>query len=216
MALPASGFLQLGTDGATGRSINSEFGYGNDMASYQGVYAGKNSLAYQFPLAGNSFAMDLFYSTSKITGGSAGYGSSQTIVVPVYNTITITCVGGGGGGGGSAGSNADGCTGDPSGGSGGSGGTSSFGGYVSAGGGPGAGGGGGPTPGSTVTQTYTNPIQGGSGPPSGASILVNVGSGGSGGTGGCNWYKLFSACNCWNRSSGGTGGANGSVSISWT
>lgn len=216
MALPASGYLQLGTDGATGRSINSEFGYGNDMASYQGVYAGKSGLAYQFPVAGNSLAMDLFYSTSKITGGSASYGSSQTIVVPVYNTITITCVGGGGGGGGGNGYNLDGCTGDPTGGSGSSGGTTSFGGYVSAGGGPGAGAGGGATPGSTVTQTYTNPIQGGSGPPSGGSIFVTIGAGGGGGTGGCQYYKLFSVCNCWNRAGGGATGSTGSVSISWT
>jgi hypothetical protein len=42
MTLPASGYLLLGADGgASGRSVNSEFGYGNDMASYQGVYYGK-------------------------------------------------------------------------------------------------------------------------------------------------------------------------------
>jgi hypothetical protein len=215
MALPASGFLQLGTDGATGRSVNSEFGYGNDMASYQGVYAGKNSLAYQFPLVGNSFAMDLFYSTSRINGGSAGYGSSQTIVVPVYNTITITCVGGSGGSGGDAGFNLDGCTGSPAGGSGDPGETTSFGGYVAAGGGAGGGGSSGGSPGYTVTQTFTNPIQGGSGPPSGSSIFVTIGTGGNGGTGGCRYYKLFNTCNCWNRAADGADGANGSVSISW-
>lgn len=216
MALPASGYLQLGTDGATGRSVNSEFGYGNDMASYQGVYAGKSGLAYQFPLAGNSLAMDLFYSTSKITGGSTSYGTSQTIVVPVYNTITITCVGGQGGSGGSTGSNSDGCTGSPAGDSGNPGGTSSFGGYVSAGGGGGGGPASGGSPGSTVTQTYTNPIQGGSGPPSGSSIFVTIGPGGSGGQGGCYYYKLYSVCNCWNRANSGNAGSHGSVSISWT
>ena len=216
MALPASGFLQLGTDGATGRSVNSEFGYGNDMASYQGVYAGKSGLAYQFPLIGNSFAMDLFYSTSKITGGSAGYGSSQTIVVPVYNTITITCVGGSGGNGGSTGSNSDGCTGSPAGGSGSSGGTTSFGGYVAAGGGAGGGPASGGSPGATISQTYTNPIQGGSGPPSGSSIFITIGGGGGGGTGGCIYYKLYSVCNCWNRASGGADGSSGSVTISWS
>lgn len=216
MALPASGYLQLGTDGATGRSINSEFGYGNDMASYQGVYAGKNGLAYQFPLVGNSLAMDLFYSTSKITGGSASYGSSQTIVVPVYNTITITCVGGNGGNGGSTGVNLDGCTGSPAGGSGGPGGTSSFGGYVAAGGGSGGGPAAGGSPGATVSQTFTNPIQGGSGPPSGTSIAVSIGPGGSGGSGGCNYFKLYSICGCYTSASAGSGGASGSVSISWT
>ena len=216
MALPASGYLQLGTDGATGRSVNSEFGYGNDMASYQGVYAGKSGLAYQFPVAGNSLAMDLFYSTSKITGGSASYGSSQTIVVPVYNTITITCVGGAGGSGGSTGSNSDGCTGSPAGDSGSSGGTTSFGGYVAAGGGGGGGPASGGSPGATVTQTYTNPIQGGSGPPSGSSIFITIGNVGSGGQGGCIYYKLFSVCNCWNRAGGGANGSSGSVTISWS
>jgi hypothetical protein len=216
MALPASGYLQLGTDGATGRSINSEFGYGNDMASYQGVFAGKGGLAYQFPVAGNSLAMDLFYDTSKITGGSASYGSSQTIVVPVYNTITITCVGGTGGSGGNTGYNLDGCTGSPAGGSGSPGGTTSFGGYVAAGGGAGGGPASGGSAGSTVTQTYTNPIQGGSGPPSGGSIAITIGAGGGGGTGGCQYYQLYGYCNCWNRAGNGATGGSGSVSISWT
>ena len=216
MALPASGYLQLGTDGATGRSVNSEFGYGNDMASYQGVYAGKSGLAYQFPLVGNSFAMDLFYSTSKITGGSTSYGSSQTIVVPVYNTITITCVGGSGGNGGSTGVNLDGCTGSPAGGSGSPGGTSSFGGYVAAGGGSGGGPAAGGSPGSTVSQTFTNPIQGGSGPPSGTSISVSIGPGGSGGSGGCNYFKLYGVCNCYTSASAGSPGSAGSVTITWT
>jgi hypothetical protein len=216
MALPASGYLQLGTDGATGRSINSEFGYGNDMASYQGVFAGKGGLAYQFPVAGNSLAMDLFYDTSKITGGSASYGSSQSIVVPVYNTITVTVTGGTGGNGGNTGSNQDGCTGNPAGGGGGPGGTSSFGGYISAGGGAGGGAASPGFAGSTVSQTYTNPIQGGSGPPSGSSIAVTVGSGGSGGSGGCNYFKLFGVCNCYNSAGGGASGGPGSVSISWT
>jgi len=201
-------------------SINDQFNYGNDLASYQGVFAGKNGLAYQFPTPGNSLAMDLFYSTSKITGGSASYGSSQTIVIPVYNTITITCVGGGGGNGGSTGANSDGCTGSTAGDSGNSGGTTSFGGYVSASGGGGGGPAAGGSPGSTTMLTYTNPIQGGSGPPSGSSILVTVGAGGSGGVGGCNHFKLYSdnpySCNCWTRASAGSSGATGSVSITWT
>ena len=224
MALPASGYLQLGTDGATGRSINSEFGYGNDMASYFGVYAGKSGLAYQFPLVGNSLAMDLFYSTSRINGGSASYGSSQTITVPVYNTITITCIGGQGGQSGGVGINCSNsfvrsglASGNP-------GGTSSFGGYVSSGGG--AGGSNASQQfvsgvfGPTVTQTFTNPIQGGAGPPSGDSIFVSVGGGGSGGRGADTRTFDFSG-NCYYpfpgavAPSGGSGGS-GSISISWT
>lgn len=222
MALPASGYLQLGTDGATGRSINSEFGYGNDMASYQGVYAGKNGLAYQFPVAGNSLAMDLFYSTSKITGGSASYGSSQTIVVPVYNTITITCVGGSGGQEGGWGVNCSsqyvtaGLTG------GGTGGVSSFGGYLSASGGSGGSGGYGGfasgNPGATTSTSFTNPIQGGSGPPSGGSIFISIGAGGSAGHGALTAFNFFGCYYPWPDSyaSNGSAGSPGSVSISWT
>ena len=139
MALPASGYLQLGTDGATGRSINSEFGYGNDMASYQGVYYGKLGFAFQFPTPGNSIAMDLFYSTNKITGGSQYFSGSQNYTIPVYNTITITSVGGQGGQAGYNGTNTCGAPCGESGGGGGGGGTSTFGGYVTSGGGPGGG-----------------------------------------------------------------------------
>lgn len=210
MTLPAPGNpISLG-------QVGNEFGYGYDFASYYGVYYGIGGSAGRFVLAGNPFYMSYFYSTFKITGGSAGYGSSTTITVPVYNTITITCVGGSGGNGGNAGFNLDGCTGSPAGDSGGPGGTSSFGGYVAAGGGAGGGGSSPGSPGSSSTQTFTNPVQGGSGPPSGSSLYVEVGGGGGGGTGGCQYYKLYGFCNCWNRAGNGSSGAGGSVTISWT
>lgn len=221
MALPASGYLQLGTDGATGRSVNSEFGYGNDFASYQGVYCGKAGSAYQLPLVGNPFAMDQFYSTSRITGGSQSFSSSQNYTIPVYNVINITVNGAGGGGTGQPGYYQSPCspTGQVTPGSSGApGGSSSFGGYVS------AGGGGSDQGGSSSSNSYTNPIQGGSGPPSGSTIFVTVGSGGGGGAGGCFVYQKLQywpvyynyGCACWDRFNTGYTGANGSVQISWS
>lgn len=225
MALPNSGYLQLGTDGATGRSVNSEFGYGNDMASYLGVYYGKAGSAFRFPVPGNSISMGGsaqpddagFYGTSKITSGSATYNSSQTITVPVYNQISITVVGGAGG---QAGHYGSGCFGPSTlnwnAGSGG--GTSSFGGYVSAGGG--SGGGGDATPGNSGSSAnsgiLTNPVQGGNGPTSGSSIFVTVGAGGSGGNGGANSSSTIYGCAFSGNASGGSSGAGGYVSISWS
>lgn len=223
MALPASGYLLLGADGgASGRSINSEFGYGNDMASYQGVYYGKGAQEFQFPKAGNSFAMDLFYSTFKVGGGSQVFTTSDpAYTIPVYNTIDISVTGGGGGGSGqpgyiqapcaNAGSATPASAGLP-------GGSSSFGGYVS------ASGGGSNQGGFTSSNTYTNPVQGGSGPPSGTTIAVTIGGGGGGGQGGCFYYQKLQyypsyfnyGCACWSYYATGSTGSNGSVSISWS
>ena len=217
MTLPASGYLLLGADGgASGRSINSEFGYGNDFASYVGVFAGRNWLSYQFPKSGNTFAIDLFYQTYKITSGSQSFSSTQSYVIPVYNTITITCVGGTGGQAGFYGYNACGNYPTPStGGS--SGDPTSFGGYVLAGGGAGGGGSGGSgSSGSTVSQTFTNPAQGGTGPLSGSSLTVSIGAGGSGGQGGSNFVKIGSTCYPSGNASSGSAGSNGSVLISWS
>jgi hypothetical protein len=229
MALPNSGYLQLGTDGATGRSINSEFGYGNDMASYQGVYYGKAGQAFQFPLPGNSIDIFGFYGTNKITGGSQTINSSGNAIIPVYNILSVTVTGGAGGQAGQYG--IDGCNGNnptPSAGGGG-GGSSSFGGYVSAGGGNGGGGSQGlGNPGQTVNNSFTNPIQGGNGPTSGSTLFVSIGSGGNGGGGGYitiliqtgnsgfpNYQPIYG---CFPAGNGATGavGAAGSVNLSWT
>lgn len=237
MTLPASGPLQLGTQSG-GSSINSEFGYGNDLASYLGVYYGRGGLVYRFPVPGNQISMggsaspgdSGFYSAQKITGGSASYGSSTTITVPLYNTITITAQGGQGGQAGQFGFYQSPCSpagsATPSSGGGG-GGTSSYGGYVTGGGGPGGGGNAGSGSYAPAgVQSFTNPVQGGSGPPSGTSISVTVGGGGSGGGGGCVVYELVFnkgtrdevnyGCQCWAQAGTGSPGGAGYVSVLWT
>lgn len=221
MTLPASGALVLGTAGG-GNSINSEFGYGNDMASYQGVYYGLGGSEYRFPVPGNALAMNAFYSTYKITGGSLTFSSSNpSYVIPVYNTITITCVGGQGGQSGSWGYSSCGSYTGPTPSSNGSAGNStSFGGYLSsAGGNGGSGNAVAGTFGPTVSNTFTNPVQGGSGPASGSSVSVSVGSGGAGGGGGPNIYvnyPPFNYCAAWNSAGSGSTGSAGYVTITWT
>ena len=198
-------------------SINDQYNYGNDMASYQGVYYGKLGQAFQFPTPGNSLAMDLFYSTNVITGGSQSFGGSQNYTIPVYNTMTITTVGGSGGQGGYNGTNTCGAPCGEGGSAGTAGGTSSFGGYVSAGGGGGgSGGGGGGGPGQVVSTTFTNPVQGGSGPTSGTSVYVTVGFRGSGGSGGKNCFIYYGVCISVSSASGGSPGSTGSVTVTWT
>jgi hypothetical protein len=215
MPLPGSGFLQLGTDGSTGRSINSEFGLGNDMASYLGVYYGIGGTVARFPVSGNSISMQAFYSTSKITGGSAGFSSTQSYVIPIYNTITITATGGSGGGGGAAGFN--GCIGAFTNGSpGNAGGGSSFFTVFASGGAGGAGNSGAGSPGQTVSQTFTNPVQGGSGPVSGSTITVSIGGGGAGGAGGANAGISGGVCYPFPAAAGGAAGSPGFISISWS
>jgi hypothetical protein len=222
MTLPTSGPLLLGT-ATGGNSINSEYGYGNDMASYLGAYYGLNGVEYRFPVSGNPIAMNLFYGTNKIAGGTQTLNSSQSFVIPVYNTITITVVGGAGGTSGNPGAVSAPCgSGATTGYSGGNGGLTSFGGYASASGGAG---GAGSTvtnnpgaAGSTSTVTFTNPIQGGSGPSSGTTISAIVGAGGAGGGGGALVYSIngqVSGCNAWSSASAGAAGAGGHITITW-
>jgi hypothetical protein len=222
MTLPTSGPLLLGT-ATGGNSVNSEFGYGNDMASYLGVYYGKNGQEFRFPVSGNSIDMNGFYGTNKIAGGSTTIYSSTSFLIPVYNVITITAVGGQGGQSGSYGYSSCGSyIGPTPSGDGSSGGTTSFGGYSSSGGG---GGGSGNAVsgvyGSAVAHTFTNPIQGGSGPTSGTYVTASIGGGGSGGGGGPNFYVLIIGstnygCANWNNAGGGNSGNSGYVTITWT
>ena len=213
MTLPASGNILLGTAGG-GNSVNSEFGYGNDMASYLGVYYGKGTQEFRFPLPGNSIGMNGFYSTFKITGSNTYLGTGYW-TVPVYNTLYAQVKGGDGGGAGQWGYNA--CTGQATGSAGGQNGTgSSFGGYVSAGGGGGGGGnGGGGGAGQTSSSSFTNPVQGGAGPTSGSQVYVSVGPGGGGGGGGsqCAYYGIY--CLCPATAGSGGPGAAGYVYVSW-
>ena len=217
MTLPSSGALVLGSAGG-GNSINSEFGYGNDMASYLGVYYGKGGVEYRFPLPGNSLDMNSFHGTYKITGGGITLYSSQNYLVPVYNTITITTYGDQGGQAGQYGIN--GCTGNtPTASHDGyvSGVTTSFGGYVTSG--WGSGGSGNQAVGSygpVYTQSFTNPLQGGSGPTSGNTIYASVGPGGAGGGGGPNAVLYYGYCiGAGNGATGVQGGA-GRIVISWS
>lgn len=216
MVLPASGYLLLGDDGgASGRSINSAFGYGNDLSSYLGAYYDKGGNVFRFPVPGNSIGMNAFYLTAKI-GSGTGYLPTGNWTVPTYNTISATVKGGDGGQSGAYGYNA--CSGVATGsGNGNAGGTSSFGGYLSAGGG--AGGSGNKVSGKTGainSSSWTNPVQGGSGPASGASVYITVGLGGSGGGGGsnCAYYGIY--CLCPNNAANGSKGADGYVQVTWS
>lgn len=216
MALPASGYLLLGDDGgASGRSINYEFGYGNDFASYRGVYYGLGGGVAKFPTIGNSIDANVFYSSSRISSGSRYLGTGYW-TVPTYNSIYAEVRGGNGGQAGFYGYNA--CVGAPTGSSGGkNGGTSSFGGYLSAGGGGGGGGsGGGGGTGTTNSNSWTNPVQGGGGPTSGTSIYITVGGGGGGGGGGPNCAYYGPYCLCPNNAASGSAGAAGYVYVSWS
>ena len=225
MTLPSSGPLKLGGETGATNSVNNEFGYGNDMASYQGVFYGLGGQVYQFPTVNNQFPMSSFYSTEKIAGGSQSFTSSQAFTIPTYNTMSITCVGGSGGASGQFGFISSPCPGagsaTPSD-NGTSGGASSFGGYAAASGG--AGGSGNNVAGQSgqsVTITLTNPVHGGSGPPSGSSISITVGGGGAGGQGGCNIYQLIVGstnfgCSCWGRFATGATGTAGSVQVTWS
>lgn len=215
MTLPASGAIVLGLTGG-GNSINGEFGYGNNLQSYLGVYYGKAGQAFQFPTPGNSIGVNLFYSTYKITGGTQTFTSSSSFVIPVYNTITITAVGGAGGQGGAAGYN--GCVGQFTNGfSGAAGGVSSFFTVAAAGGAGGAGNSGAGGAGQTITQTFTNPVQGGTGPVSGSTASAIVGAGGGGGQGGPN-SSIINPYGCLYIGNAATGsnGAAGSITITWS
>lgn len=225
MTLPSSGPLKLGGEVGATNSINNEFGYGNDMASYQGAFYGLGGQVFQFPAVNNQFPISAFYSTEKISGGSQLFTTTQAFTIPTYNTMTIVCSGGSGGTSGQFGTISSPCSGagspTPSD-AGSSGGVSSFGGYVSASGG--AGGSGNSVAGQSgqsVTITLTNPVQGGNGPPSGSSIQVTIGAGGAGGQGGCFIYQLVVGqtnfgCSCWSRFATGATGAAGSVQVTWS
>jgi len=227
MTLPASGPLVLGLTGG-GNSINGEFGYGNDLGAYRGVFFGRGGQEFQFPAPPNLIAMGLFYSAYKIVPGSRTFNSTQSFVIPVYNTMTITVQGGQGGASGAPGLISSPCPGAgnfTSGSSGSYGTVSSFGGYLSAAGGAGGAGSASSSnpgqPGQIVANTYTNPVQGGGGPPSGQTVTVSIGGGGSGGGGGCLVYQLVVngtnfGCACWGNASSGGGGSPGVVTVSWS
>lgn len=222
MTLPASGPLVLGLTSG-GNSINGEFGYGNNLGAYRGVYYGRSGQEFQFPSAPNLIAMGLFYSTYKIVSGSQTFNSSASFTIPVYNTMTISVTGDQGGQSGAYGVRSCGGTPTPtpSGNGSSSGVVTTFGGYVASGAGAGGSGNSSPgTYGSTNTQTFTNPVQGGSGPPSGTSVTVTIAPGGAGGSGGTN-YAIVSisgsnVCSPIGNASNGSQGAHGVVTVTWS
>ena len=216
MTLPASGPLVLGLTGG-GNSINGEFGLGNSLSNYRGVFFGRGGQEFQFPVAPNLIAMGLFYSAYKITPQSPYYLSSGPFTVPVYNTMTLVVQGGTGGQAGYDGTNTCGAPAGNNGAPGSPGALSSFGGYVVGNGGAGGGSNGaGGQPGGITTITFTNPVQGGSGPPSGTTLTASIGGGGAGGQGGQNTFLYYGVCISLTRASNGSAGGPGSILISWT
>jgi len=219
MALPSSGPLQLGTQSG-GSSINSEFQYGNDMASYQGVYYGRGGLEFRFPVPGNPIDMDTFHGATKITGGSASLGAGNW-TVPLYNQITLSVAGGNGGGGGQDGVSSCFGAGANSGNNGNAGGGATIGGYVNGAGGGGGSHGSNTSPGGSGTSqsiTFTNPAQGGNGPPSGTVVSVSTGTAGNQGTGGYNAYynNYYKTCAPGTQQASGANGNAGYANAAWS
>lgn len=202
----------------------------NSLANLNGVKWYKTNNSRGFFVIGNTHPISLsaFYDTREaspaIPGSVPTYTTPGTysFTVPMFNKLTITCVGGGGGSAGGNGLYFNGPNnaqiyqyGFP----GGNGNTSSFGSYLSASGGTAGNAFAGPGPGATTTTVldvdqnaaYLNLY--------GTQISVVVGSGGVEGAGGMNalWTTSgFDRYEEWYRSGSGSVGAAGSVSISWT
>lgn len=215
MAVPASGPISISDLKAAFPAINS-----NSLADYRGTkwYRSNNSRGF---FGNPTISMSESYDTrptNPVTPGSATFYSSTSYVIPLFNTLSITCKGGNGGGAGVYG--VDGCNGSTptSSGSGGAGGTSYFSNYLSAGGGAGGtGNGGGGSAGATTSTTlYITDGNQSLVPIQGTTITVGVGGGGGGGSGGENKFLYGPYCLNGNPQPNGTAGASGYVSISWS
>lgn len=82
--------------------LNTEFGYGNNLAAYQGKVIGTPGGGVKAFNSGAVVALSDFYSTNKVaSGGSATLTSGTSYTIPQYRTlrITVTAAGGGGAGG---------------------------------------------------------------------------------------------------------------------
>lgn len=197
--------------------INGEFGYGANLGAYRGKIFGRdNNTAGVFP----TVAIDVsdFYATKKVVSGGPIYPATGNITIPPYKTITFYVIGGNGGTQGSAGT----YVGGPSNGlatapgDGGAGAETSFGSIISSAGGPANGG-----TATAQTVTLTNPALGGTGPASGSTLAVTVGSGGSAGGGGpiYGWVVQdgnFGTYVLSGYAASGSAGASGSAYYSWT
>lgn len=214
-------------------AINSEFGYGNNLGAYYNKrwYNDTNYRGYtpaSGPISFSDFAGRR--KTSPVTSGSTTLSSSQYFTIPLFNTFSVTVVGGQGGQAGQSGNYS-------SGGVGGQGGTTSFGSYVASGGGAGGSpslGGGSYGTAQSFTWTVTDENQNTILAHQNESVYGTIGGGGGGGSAGLDYVYQCVACNChsteswpywvcdtccsWvfqSKSGGGSGGP-GYITISWS
>lgn len=190
--------------------LNTEFGYGTNLAAYQGKLVGLGTACKV--ISASVVSLSDFYSTNKVVAGGPT-SRNGAFTVPQYVTMTFSVTGGQAGFAGATGV----YVGGPAAGSatapsnGGAGGASSFGTLVSAAGGSPNGG-----AGATNSVTLTNPLLGGTGPTSGASQACAVGAGGAGGSGGPIYGWTGSFYQLTGYAATGAAGAGGSASTTWT
>lgn len=168
--------------------LNTEFGYGTNLAAYQGKVIGTPGGGVNAFNSGAVVALSDFYGTNKVVGGSATLTNTAltSYTIPQYKTIRITVTAGGGGGGGGNGTTDGICTAGTGGSNGGTAGNSSFG---------------------ASTNAFYVICQGGGGGSGGGGNGANGGNGlgGAGGAGGANY----------GGGSGGTGGAGAKTTTSY-
>ena len=213
--------------------INSNFGFGNSLGSYYNKrwYTDSNYRGYT-PASGPISFSDFSgkRNSSPVASGSRTIYSTENFTIPLFNTFSVTVVGGQGGQAGQSGNYS-------SGGPGGQGGTTSFGSYVASAGGPGGapslGGGSYGMP-QTLTWTVTDANQNSILSHQNETVYASIGGGGGGGGGGldyvyqcactkycgCGWgcaYCCETSC-AWvfQNKAGGSGGAAGYITISWS
>jgi hypothetical protein len=214
-------------------AINSEFGYGNSLGSYYNKrwYTDNNYRGYtpaSGPISFSDFSAKRI--TNPVTSGSTTLYGSQNFTIPLFNSFTVTVVGGQGGQAGQSGNYSGGAPG-------GQGGTTSFGNYISSAGGAGGspilGGGSYGTP-QSFTWTVTDENQNSILTHQNESVYASIGGGGGGGGGGLDYVYQCACtkyCGCgpycvyccettcawvFQDKSGGSGGAAGYITISWS
>jgi hypothetical protein len=84
--------------------LNAEFGYGNNLAAYQGKVIGTPNKGVKSIASGAEIKLSDFYSTNKVVGGSITLTSGTSYTVEQYKTIRVTVTAAGGGGAGGKGS----------------------------------------------------------------------------------------------------------------
>lgn len=198
MTLPSGG----NTPPISLADLNAEFGYGTNLAAYQGKVIGIPNKGVKAFANGAEIKLSDFYSTNKVVGGSIVLTSGSSYTVEQYKTIRVTATAAGGGGGGGRGLSDGFCPGGDGFG-GGNAANTAFGAsgnayYLSCQGGGGGAGGPNPTAGATYNGNAGNGANGGAAGAGGASGGVG-GSGAKSTTGYLNNPAL----------SGGTGPTSG-------